>query len=309
VRRIDQQAACACVVFRNQRLDGHLGEGRIGKHLIAIVIGNLLCLYHQMQPIGSEQVHAMRFKRLDQIEHLDHRKALRRRRRVEDGDVAVAAGQRRAPGRLLSFKISRPKEAALRLREAHHFGGNRPVIEAGPPMACDGFKCPGQVGIDESRARRRHGTIRQENLRGFALPSEIVAHHLDEARKPLRNRKAFACIAHSGFEQAPQRQPAMCLMRGNPACDGTRHSQCGRDDPAQRDFAQPSSRHRRKRRARCRLAAAVEIPDLPAAAVMHEPERVAAKPRHVRIDDRKHGACRDRGVDRRSSGAKHVDAG
>ena len=41
---------------------------------------------------------------------------------------------------------------------------------------------------------------------------------------------------------------------------------------------------------------------------MDQPERVAAETCHVRIDDREHGARRDRGIDRRAAGAQHVDA-
>ena len=149
----------------------------------------------------------------------------------------------------------------------------------------------------------------QEHRGGFALPDEIVAHHLDEARQPLRYRKAVARVADRGFQHAPQRQPAMGIMRRDPARDRARYRQRRRNDPAQRDFAQPSLLQRRQRRAAGRLAAAVEILDLPAAAVMDEPERIAAQPRHVRIDHRQHGARHDRGIDGRSAGAKHVDAG
>jgi hypothetical protein len=42
---------------------------------------------------------------------------------------------------------------------------------------------------------------------------------------------------------------------------------------------------------------------------MNKPERIAAEPGHVRIDDREHRAGRDRGIDGGAAGAQHVEAG
>ena len=133
--------------------------------------------------------------RLDEVEHFEHGKTLRRRRRVEDRDVAVAANKGLAPDRLLPAEIGKPEQAGVFLGEARHLGGHRPLVKALPSLICDRLQRARQVGVGEPFARRRGRALREKQRGGFAIPQEIIAHHLDEACKAAGDRKAVARVA------------------------------------------------------------------------------------------------------------------
>ena len=108
----------AAYSFDISRSTGTSANAGSASSLIAVVIGDLLGLHQQVHVIGSEEILAVQFMRLDQVEHLEHGKALRRRRRVEDRDVAIAADERLAPDRLLPVEIGEPEQAAVALRRS-----------------------------------------------------------------------------------------------------------------------------------------------------------------------------------------------
>jgi hypothetical protein len=51
---IDQPAGLPRIVLRDQPFDRHVGKGQIGEHGVAVAIGDLLRLHHQMQPLLAE---------------------------------------------------------------------------------------------------------------------------------------------------------------------------------------------------------------------------------------------------------------
>jgi hypothetical protein len=112
VRWIDQASALVRMRFRQQFLHGHLGEARIAKPAVAVVVGDLLRLHQQVHVIGPEEVALAELERLKEVEHFEHGEALRRRRRLADRDAAIRAADRLAPVRLLGGQVRFGEEAA-----------------------------------------------------------------------------------------------------------------------------------------------------------------------------------------------------
>ena len=104
-RRIHQGAALVGIVLGDQPLHRHVGEARVGDMAVAVVIGELLGLHHQMHAVGPEERLAVQLERLEQVQHLEHGEALGRRRRLVDRDVAIAALDRLAPARGLRLEV------------------------------------------------------------------------------------------------------------------------------------------------------------------------------------------------------------
>ena len=168
---VDQPAALGCVLLRYQPLDRHIGKRGIGQHLIAVVVGDLLGLHQEMDMVGPEEILAVQFVGLDEVEHFEHGKTLRRRRRVEDRDVAVAANKGLAPDRLLPVEIGKAEQAGVFLGEARHLGGHRPFVKAGPPVIRDRLERAGKVCVGELRPRRRCGPFGKEQARRLRDPA------------------------------------------------------------------------------------------------------------------------------------------
>ena len=112
--------------MESSRSSGIGGERRIGEQAVAIVIGQLLGLDQQVQEVGAQELAPVQLERLEDVEHLQHGEALRRRRRVVDLDVPVAALQGRAPVRLLGLEVGGVEEAALPRGEVGERRGDRP---------------------------------------------------------------------------------------------------------------------------------------------------------------------------------------
>ena len=259
--------------------------------------------------VGSEKILAMQFVRLEEVEHFQHGKALRRRRRVEHRDVAIAADERLAPTGSLPAEIGEPEQAAARFGEPRHLGGDRSLVKAFPAIGGDRLQRARQIGVGDPCARGCRGALWEEQRGGLAVAQEIVAHHLDETGKAAGDRKAVAGVGDGAFQNAGKRQPPVGGVRFDPARHGTRHRQRRRHDAAQRNLVQPARRERVQCRALGRLATAIEVANPAARTFVKQPERVAPEPRHVRIDHREHRAGRDRRVDRGAAGAEHVEAG
>ena len=66
----------------------------------------------------------MELERLEQVQHLQHRKALGRRRCLVDRDVAIGALDRLAPARGLRREVGWGEEAVVGLAPAHHLAAD-----------------------------------------------------------------------------------------------------------------------------------------------------------------------------------------
>jgi hypothetical protein len=167
---VDQPAPLGRIFLRYQPSDRHIGKQGIGEHLVAVVIGDLLGLHQEMDMVGPEEILTVQFVGLDEVEHFEHGKALRRRRRIEDRDVAVTTDKGLTPNGLLPAEIGKAKQAACRFREARHLGGDRPLIKAGPAVIRDRLQRPRKTCVGKLRAWLRCRPIGKEKRGGLPIP-------------------------------------------------------------------------------------------------------------------------------------------
>src|SRR6267378_8127658 len=111
---------------------------RVAEPAVAIVIGELLRLHQQVDVIRA--MVGAELERLDEVQHLEHGKALRRRRRLVNGYAAVSAGDRIAPIGALRGEVRAAEESAALSREARQRGGDLALIVAGTPLRGDRFE-------------------------------------------------------------------------------------------------------------------------------------------------------------------------
>src|SRR5439155_5585417 len=105
-----------------------LGAARMREPALAVVLRDLLRLHQEMDMIGAEE--RPELERLDEIEHLEHREALRRRGRLVDRDAAIGAADRLAPVGALRGEVVFGKEAAELGELCRHLA----VVEAGAAL-------------------------------------------------------------------------------------------------------------------------------------------------------------------------------
>ena len=211
-RRVHQRAALVGVGFRDQPLGRHVAEARVADVAVAVVIGELLGLDHEMDVVGAEERLAAQVERLEQVQHLEHREALGRRRRLVDRHAAIGADDRLAPARLLRLEVAGGEEAVVGLATS------APALS--PPRR------------RRSRTSRRSRSPRSVRARfGFfstgpcgrkiaaasGLFSSSGARDVAPVGEPRRHREAVARIADRAVEAALQRQAAVGGMRLGPA--------------------------------------------------------------------------------------------
>ena len=151
--RVHQGAPLVGIGLGDQPLHRHVGEARVGEMAVAVVIGELLGLHHQMHVVGAEERLAVQVERLEQVQHLEHGEALGRRRRLVDRDVAIAALDRLAPARDLRLEIVAGEEAVVGVGAAHQLARHLAVVEAVPAVAGDRLERAREVGIGERGGR------------------------------------------------------------------------------------------------------------------------------------------------------------
>jgi hypothetical protein len=122
--RVHQRTTRVGMGLRDQPLDRHVDEARVGEVAVAIVIRELLGLDHEVHRVGGEEGLLVQLERLQQVEHFENREALRRRRRLDQRDAAVAADERLAPARVLRLQVGGGEEAAFSGGEARQRGAD-----------------------------------------------------------------------------------------------------------------------------------------------------------------------------------------
>src|SRR3989441_7985006 len=269
-------------------------EARIGEPAVAIVIGDLLRLHQEMSVSGAEE--RPRLERLDEIQHLEHREALRRGGRLVDRHAAIAAADRLAPVRALGGEILLAEEAA-QLGELHR---DFAFVEPRAALLADRLQ----------RAReRRVGKLRLpdgEKRRRCRILRQLAGGLRDPPRKARAHRIAVAGVADRLLKAARERQLSEARMRFAEAGDRAWRRQRGGDDAAEGNFSLVKTIKRGRRRG---AAAAIEIRDLARSGVVDQPEGVAADAAHVRIDDAKRRGGGDRRIDGGAAAAQHAHAG
>src|SRR5207247_2662594 len=84
---------------------------------------------------------------LDQLQHLQHGKALRRRRSLVQREVAIGAGDRLAPTRVLTRKIRFGEKTAAIARELRELARRIAFVEARPATRTDHFERVRKTGV------------------------------------------------------------------------------------------------------------------------------------------------------------------
>jgi hypothetical protein len=142
-------SACSFEISRSIGTSTKRGSARV---LVAIVIGQLLGLDHEVHRVSGQERLFVEVEGLQQVQHLEDGEALRRRRRLIQRDAAVAADQRLAPARVLQPQVVLREEAALGGDEAGQRGADLTGIEAGGAFRCDGLQGSRQTAIAQQRA-------------------------------------------------------------------------------------------------------------------------------------------------------------
>jgi len=245
----------------------------------------------------------VQLERLEQVQHLQHREALGRRRRLVDRDVAIGALDRLGPARGLRLEVGLGEEAVVGLAPAHQLLADVAPVEAMPAVTGDRFERASEVGVPEHRA------VLQQDRRRLRALLQVGCRKPPPVRQPLGHREAVARIADRALQAAGERQAAVGGMRLGPARHRAGHGEGAGQHALVRHLAETALGEGGDRAARGRAAAAVDVADSAGLGVVDQPERIAADRRHVRIEHRQHGAGGERGIDRRAAGAQHVDAG
>src|SRR3954468_15260105 len=102
-----------------------------------------------MYLIGTEE--RPELERFDQVQHLEHRESLRRRRRLVDRHAAVGAVDRLGPAGVLRAEVALVKEAAQLLQPLGYIA----AIETVAPLASNRLQRARQPGIFYLRTRRK----------------------------------------------------------------------------------------------------------------------------------------------------------
>ena len=137
-RRVDELASLGRIGFRDEPRHRHLAVARVGKPAVAIVVGELLRLHEQVHVVGA--LVGAELEGLDEVQHLEHREALRRRRRLINGHPAVGAGDGLAPVGALRSEIRATEETAVLGREAGERAGDLAFVEASAALSGDRFE-------------------------------------------------------------------------------------------------------------------------------------------------------------------------
>jgi hypothetical protein len=256
-----------------------------------------------MDVVGAEERLAAQVERLEQVQHLEHREALGRRRRLVDRDAAIAADDRLAPARLLCLEVRGGEEAVVGPRPAHQLLRHLALVEAVPAVARDRFQRARKVGIPE------HCAVLEEDRRGFRALLQLGTRDGAPMREPRRHREAVAGIADRAVEAALQGQPPVRGVRLGPARHGAGHREGTGQHPAIGHFGKATPSEGIDRAAGRRPAAAVDVAHLFGLRVVDQPERIAADAGHMRIENRQRGAGGERGIDGRAARPQRVDAG
>src|SRR5438552_13524872 len=111
----------------------------VGEQSVAVVIRDLLRLHQQVDELRPEGIQLANLAGLDEVEHLQHRKSLGRRRRLEDLDVPVGSAEGLAPARLLRVKVRLVEKSASRTREARERARRVARVKALVPVRGDAF--------------------------------------------------------------------------------------------------------------------------------------------------------------------------
>ena len=256
-----------------------------------------------MDRIGRAESHRLQIEILDDLQLLEQHEPGRVGRRFEHGEAAVVD-----PDRLLALGL---ELGEIGFADRHPGGGARggeaagegAAVEALGAVAGDLLEGAGEIGLHDRGADRGRHAVRQED-RG-AAPVGAEGREMLAGEVPVMRGRAepVACVMDGFGEQVAPRQTAELAVHRAEAGDHARHRD--RHRPGARDAAGIALGGRGKRR----RAGGVEHHGAARPGIEHVIERVAAEPRHHRLDHRERERGRDRRIDRVAAGAQRQEPG
>ena len=260
--------------------------------------------------VGPEKLPAHGVERLDEVEHLEHGEALRRRRRFVDLHAAIRRRHRLAPGGVLAGEVPLVEEPAGRPREARELACGLAAVEAVAAGAGDAVERAREIGIREPRAGARQCPAGREDRARLGVENVRRRRSgCDLLRDAGGHREPIARVTDCRCETARERHLAVRRVRFAPARDAAGDRQRARQHAAVGDLAQAARSHRLDRCARRGASAAAEVAHRVAPGIEDQPERVPADARHVRVHDRQRRGCGDRRVHRRAARLQDLHPG
>ena len=209
-RHVDRGGAFVGVGVRQQPIERHVAEARIGAVALAIQEGALLRLDQHMDAL--HRIERGKVEALGDLQHLQHGEAGGVRRRLGDAEAAIgdarsgpAAAAGTPPGR-----VRRParRPRACRRRDASPAGRDRSVSA---PSCGDLLQRAREVGLADQRGERRHADIEpaRNTARDRAIGGEHRAHVGGEVPVVVGDGEAIARMLDRRAAQLPPGQAAV----------------------------------------------------------------------------------------------------
>ena len=137
----------------------------------------------------------VQLQRLHKIEHFQHGKALGRRWRFKNLDVAVGAANGLAPAGGLCGQVRFGEQAAFFFGKAGEFTPYFAFVKASAAPFSNRLQSLGQAGVAQKRARAWRFAVGFEDRHGLGVWGQIIGHGVDKTGQARRHRKAIARIA------------------------------------------------------------------------------------------------------------------
>ena len=308
MRRIDAAALRRGVFLRDQLLDGHFREARIGVVALQVVEDDFLRLDEQVpvfargRPELREVEAQLGHAGLEDVQFLEHRETLSIGRQFVDVETVVIRRQRRHPLGVEVREVCRGHRAAERCRLCDDRARDVALVEGIAPLVLQQLERACQRGVAEYDTGRRHLAVRVVGVERVAILLHLgvicvrVGHLRGDA---LRPRESVGREIDGGLQHLFEIHRARVLEQLIPSIDRARH--VGRED------AKP--RHARARietlcfqqfgrDARSRPAARVDADQLVLLRHIDDREHVAADAGTFGLDDIEHRGGRNRRIDR-----------
>ena len=288
-------------------VDRHRDCDRIGEVAVSILEGELRCLNEHVDVVGV--VEGGDVEALDQREDREGGEPLGRWREAHDLTAAIGHADRVAPvGAVRGEVVERQwtADAGRRVRDA---ACERAPVEFLRTVGRDGLQRSGQVVLDEAAALEPVRVIDRPQRR-LHLVRRVIHEEVGRGRRhaplPGRRRKALPRVGDRvGEEPLPVDPRAQALstvsVRLPPARDGARDGE-GRRPAARGDRCTVARAVGLEARRAGGAPGGVESEQVPALAVVNEPDVVAANAIHVGVDHGDGDRGGDGGVEGTASG-------
>ena len=292
----------ARVLLGDQAADLGVAEAGIPEVVDAILEGELLGLNHGVNNLGLRHF----FERiiLDDIEHLEHQKALRNRRLLKQPVAPVSGGQRLEPLRMFSMEIFLGQDPALFLDRRAQARAQFPSVKDIASLFCDLLQRARQIPLHDHLA----GTYISERLAIASIHVGVsAADFFDPCGQPAVERKSVPGERDGVGGEPPEFQAGESPVQLHPTVDRPGHRDAERSiagDPGKTLLTKKIYGGLFRR-----WSAGIQRLDLIALSHVHQGEEISARPRCLRSHHRQGERSRQRRVHRVAAVLEDPDAG